>query len=130
MCTSRKPGDSVEADQHSVLIGIVKFVVVEAVRKVEIAKYAHSIGQKVPGGFERDLTNEELANAANITPYTTSRIFSEWEKAGAICRRRKRLLLRSPEKLFRRVASSGLRHPGGRNGFSSTIGPVFTGYVP
>ena len=70
--------------------------------------YAPSIGQKVPGGIELDLTNEELANAANITPYTTSRIITEWEKAGAICKRRRKVLLRSPEKLFRRVSPSRL----------------------
>ena len=41
--------------------------------------YAPSIGQKVSGGIELDVTNEELADAANITPHTTSRLISDWK---------------------------------------------------
>jgi len=62
--------------------------------------YAPSIGQKVSGGIELDVTNEELANAANISPYTTSRLISEWHRTGAIRKHRGKMLLRSPEKLF------------------------------
>jgi CRP-like cAMP-binding protein len=66
--------------------------------------YAPSIGQKVSGGIELDVTNEELAHAANITPYTTSRIVSEWHRTGAVRKHRGRILLRSLEKLFLRTA--------------------------
>ncbi len=62
--------------------------------------YAPSIGQKVSGGIELDVTNEELAHAANITPYTTSRVISEWHRTGAVRKHRGRILLRSLEKLF------------------------------
>ncbi len=62
--------------------------------------YAPSIGQKVSGGIELDVTNEELAHAANITPYTTSRVISEWHRIGAVRKHRGRILLRSLEKLF------------------------------
>jgi CRP-like cAMP-binding protein len=62
--------------------------------------YAPSIGQKVSGGIELDVTNEELANAANITPYTTSRLISEWHRTGAIRKRRGKILLRSTKGLF------------------------------
>jgi CRP-like cAMP-binding protein len=65
--------------------------------------YAPSIGQKVSGGIELDVTNEELAHAANITPYTTSRVISEWHRTGAVRKHRGRILLRSLEKLFRRT---------------------------
>jgi CRP-like cAMP-binding protein len=65
--------------------------------------YAPSIGQKVSGGIELDVTNEELAHAANITPYTTSRVISEWHKTGAVRKQRGRILLRSLEKLFLRA---------------------------
>lgn len=41
---------------------------------------AQSIGQKASGGVEIDVTNEELANLANITPYTTSRMISNWQQ--------------------------------------------------
>ena len=66
--------------------------------------YAYSMGEKVSGGIEFDITNEELANAANITPYTTSRILSEWQKTGAIQKLRGRIIVRSTERLFLRVA--------------------------
>jgi CRP-like cAMP-binding protein len=62
-----------------------------------------SIGQKVSGGIELDVTNEELANSANITPYTTSRMISEWQRSGAIRKHRGKILLRSPERFFLRV---------------------------
>jgi CRP-like cAMP-binding protein len=65
--------------------------------------YAPSIGQKVSGGIELDVTNEELASAANITPYTTSRLISEWHRTGALRKRRGKIVLRSPEGLFRRA---------------------------
>jgi CRP-like cAMP-binding protein len=42
------------------------------------------IGQKVPGGVEFEVTNEELASAANITPFTASRLLSEWQRNRAI----------------------------------------------
>jgi CRP/FNR family transcriptional regulator, nitrogen oxide reductase regulator len=64
---------------------------------------APSIGQKVTGGIEFDLTNEELAHSANITPYTASRIISEWQRSGAIRKHRGKILLRSPERFFLRV---------------------------
>jgi CRP-like cAMP-binding protein len=58
---------------------------------------ARSIGQKVSGGIELDVTNEELADSANITPYTTSRLISEWHSSGAIRRHRGKIRLLSPE---------------------------------
>lgn len=66
--------------------------------------YTSSMGERVSGGIEFDITNEELANAANITPYTASRILSEWQRAGAIRKQRGKLFVRSTERLFLRVA--------------------------
>jgi len=63
---------------------------------------AELIGQKVPGGFEFDATNEELASAANITPFTASRLLSEWQRNRAVLKRRGKILLCSPEKLLLR----------------------------
>jgi CRP-like cAMP-binding protein len=54
---------------------------------------AKLIGQKVPGGFEFDATNEELASAANITPFTTSRLLSEWQRNRAVLKRRGKIVL-------------------------------------
>jgi CRP-like cAMP-binding protein len=61
---------------------------------------SRAIGEKVPGGIEIDVTNEDLANSANITPYTASRLMSEWQKSRAIAKRRGKVLLRSPERLL------------------------------
>jgi CRP-like cAMP-binding protein len=64
---------------------------------------ANSIGEKVSGGVEIDVTNEELANSANITPYTTSRMISDWQRQGAVRKQRGKILLRSPERFFLQV---------------------------
>lgn len=61
--------------------------------------FARAIGEKVPDGVMLDVTNEELANSANITPYTTSRLMSEWQKNRAVVKRRGKLLLRAPGRL-------------------------------
>jgi len=61
------------------------------------------IGQKTPDGIELDVTNEELANSVNITLYTTSRLISEWQKHGAIRKRRGKILVRAPERFLLRV---------------------------
>jgi CRP-like cAMP-binding protein len=61
---------------------------------------AESIGKKVSDGFEFDATNEELASAANVTPFTASRLLSEWQSNSAVVKRRGKILLRSPERLF------------------------------
>ena len=61
---------------------------------------ARGIGEKVPGGFEFEATNEELAGAANVTAFTASRLLSKWQNNGAILKRRGKVLLRSPERLL------------------------------
>jgi CRP-like cAMP-binding protein len=61
---------------------------------------ARVIGEKVPGGLELDITNEELASAANVTPFTASRLLGEWQRSHALVKRRGKILLRSPERLF------------------------------
>ena len=66
--------------------------------------YASRMGERTSGGVEFDITNEELANAANITPYTASRILSEWQRTGAIRKQRGKIFVRSTERLFLRVA--------------------------
>jgi len=64
--------------------------------------YVPRIGREVPEGVELEVSNEELAAAANITQYTTSRLISEWQRNGAIRKQRGKILLRSPERLFTR----------------------------
>jgi CRP-like cAMP-binding protein len=65
---------------------------------------ASSIGHKVDEGIELDVTNEELANAANITHYTASRIINKWQRNGAVRKERGKILLRSGKGHFLRAA--------------------------
>ena len=62
-----------------------------------------TIGKKVPGGVEVRITNEELANAANVTPFTASRLMREWQRDRVLVKRRGAILLRSPERLLLRL---------------------------
>lgn len=64
---------------------------------------ARAIGVKKSEGVEIEVTNEALADAANITPYTTSRLMSEWHKSRAITKGRGKILLRSPARLVSRL---------------------------
>jgi CRP/FNR family transcriptional regulator, nitrogen oxide reductase regulator len=61
---------------------------------------AETIGERVSGGCQFDATNEELAGAANVTAFTASRLLSEWQSNGAIMKRRGKVVLRFPERLF------------------------------
>ena len=65
-----------------------------------LADLAAGIGKNVPGGVELDVRNEELANEANVTPFTASRMLSEWQRQGVLRKSRGKILLRSPERLF------------------------------
>lgn len=61
---------------------------------------AHGLGRKVPGGIQLDITNEQLANTANITLFTASRLLSEWQRGGALQKRRGTLTVCDPSRLF------------------------------
>ena len=65
-----------------------------------LVNLASGIGHKVSGGVELNVRNEELANEANITPFTASRLLSEWQRRGMVVKDRGKLLLRSPERLL------------------------------
>jgi CRP/FNR family transcriptional regulator, nitrogen oxide reductase regulator len=60
---------------------------------------ARTVGQKTPAGIALHITNEELANAANVTQFTASRLISGWERKRALEKRRGSILLLSPERL-------------------------------
>jgi CRP-like cAMP-binding protein len=65
-----------------------------------IVTLARTIGKRAPGGVEMRINNEELANFANVTPFTASRLISEWQRSRALVKRRGKILLASPERLF------------------------------
>jgi CRP-like cAMP-binding protein len=60
---------------------------------------AWGFGHKTPEGIELDVTNEDLASAANVTHFTASRLLSEWSHKGILAKKRGKILLRFPEKL-------------------------------
>lgn len=60
---------------------------------------AQGIGRQISSGIELDVSNEELAQAANVTHFTASRLLSEWQRQGAVLKSRGKVVLRSPEKL-------------------------------
>ena len=63
---------------------------------------ARGIGHQVAEGIQVGITNEQLANAANITPFTASRILSEWQRNSAVVKRRGGVIVRAPERLLLR----------------------------
>jgi CRP-like cAMP-binding protein len=83
-------------------ISLACFTVTQRLAQV-LLTLARTIGKETPGGLELQITNEELANAANITSFTASRLMSKWQRDGALIKRRGKVLLRSPERLFLRT---------------------------
>jgi CRP-like cAMP-binding protein len=69
-----------------------------------LVNFANGIGHEVSGGIQLDVTNEDLANEANLTVFTASRLLSEWQRNGAIIKSRGRIVLRSPDRLSLRAA--------------------------
>jgi CRP-like cAMP-binding protein len=65
-----------------------------------LASLSRGIGQKRATGISLEITNEQLANTANISLFTVSRLLSEWQRNGAVVKSRGRLLLRHSERLF------------------------------
>jgi len=65
-----------------------------------LVNLASGIGHKVPAGVEILVSNEDLANAANVTPFTASRLLSDWQRKGLLVKSRGKVLLRHPERLL------------------------------
>ena len=62
---------------------------------------AEGIGNKVEDGVEVDVRNEDLANEANVTVFTASRLLNEWQREGLLVKTRGKVVLRSPQALLR-----------------------------
>jgi CRP-like cAMP-binding protein len=65
---------------------------------------AKEMGHKVPGGVQIYVRNEELANDANVTIFTVSRLMGQWQRKGLLTKGRGNVVLRSPEELIRMEA--------------------------
>jgi CRP-like cAMP-binding protein len=59
---------------------------------------AKGIGRRVVEGIELTISNEELANEANVTIFTVSRLLSEWQRKGLLVKSRGRVVIRLPEE--------------------------------
>jgi CRP-like cAMP-binding protein len=64
---------------------------------------AKGMGQESFDGTVLNIGNEELANEANVTTFTVSRLLSEWQRKGFLVKSRGRILVRSLEDLVRSV---------------------------
>ncbi len=62
------------------------------------------LGRAVPGGVELDVTNEDLASAAHITSFTTSRLLNDWQRHRAVIKRRGKVVLLAPDQLVKLTA--------------------------
>jgi CRP/FNR family transcriptional regulator len=58
------------------------------------------VGKISPTGIEIYTTNEELSDLANVSAFTVSRILNRWIRAGALTRARRKVFIRTPEKLL------------------------------
>ena len=65
-----------------------------------VTSLAEGIGHKVQAGIRLEVTNEQLANTANITPFTASRLLSEWQRSGAIRKGRGSVVLLDSTQLL------------------------------
>jgi CRP/FNR family transcriptional regulator, nitrogen oxide reductase regulator len=65
-----------------------------------LGNLANGIGQKVTEGVELNVRNEELANEANITIFTASRLLNEWQRKGFLTKSRGKVVVRSPGALL------------------------------
>jgi CRP/FNR family transcriptional regulator, nitrogen oxide reductase regulator len=59
----------------------------------------HRTGRVHPHGIEIEATNEQLSALADISPFTTSRLLSGWERKGTVSKTRGRVLVHTPEAL-------------------------------
>jgi CRP-like cAMP-binding protein len=67
-----------------------------------LVSLASAIGEATPGGVVMQITNEDLAEGANMTVFTVSRCLNDWQRAGILKKGRGKILLRKPELLLAR----------------------------
>jgi CRP-like cAMP-binding protein len=61
---------------------------------------ASAIGSRTSAGVEVGVRNEDLANAANVTQFTASRVLNQWQRDGSLIKTRGKVVLRSLESLL------------------------------
>jgi CRP/FNR family transcriptional regulator, nitrogen oxide reductase regulator len=63
-------------------------------------RLASEAGTVQRSGVRIDITNEHLSSLADISPFTTSRLLSMWERDGTLSKQRGRITLHVPESLM------------------------------
>ena len=64
-----------------------------------LVESTHQAGCAGREGIELGLTNEQLAEMADVSPFTASRQLSEWQSQGILTKSRGKILLRAPKRL-------------------------------
>ena len=65
-----------------------------------VLELANDVGRKTDDGVEIQITNEELADAANVTRFSASRLLAQWQRGGLVTKKRNRVVVHSPDRLF------------------------------
>jgi CRP-like cAMP-binding protein len=65
-----------------------------------LVSLSRGIGHKCAKGITLEITNEQLADTANLTPFTVSRLLSEWHRNGSVLKSRGQIVLCRPEQLL------------------------------
>ena len=76
-----------------------------------LVSLASGIGQKVEGGVVLNIRNEELANEANVSLFTASRVIRQWHRTGLLLKGRGKIILRSPEGLLDHISTNPAHEP-------------------
>ena len=71
-----------------------------------LVSLSRGIGHKCANGIRLEITNEQLANTANLTPFTVSRLISKWQRNGSLLKSRGQIVLCHPEHLFHDPAAN------------------------
>jgi CRP-like cAMP-binding protein len=66
----------------------------------KLVSLACGVGRKGPDGIEIRVGNEDLATAANVTPFTVSRALAKWQREGVVKKFRGKIFLRKPDLLM------------------------------
>jgi CRP-like cAMP-binding protein len=83
------------ADRHAGLISLSA----EQRLADALLELGRRTGQVHPAGVEVEITNEQLGDLAHTTSFTASRLLSRWKRAGALSKKRGKVIIHTPESL-------------------------------
>ena len=86
------------ADLRDLLVAASHHTAGERIAQV-LASLSREVGRKSFEGTVLSVSNEDLANEANVTIFTVSRTLGEWQRKGLVVKRRGQVVVRSPEAL-------------------------------